>query len=125
MKGVPLWPSGERTASLDDIGEATGGSHVHGVNIHLVEEGSRKGNDRRNANLGGLSKLTLVASVDVPFDVVVDSGPPEVIEQGALSGVNTLVSEIVVGSVNDSESIRKGDEKLVTAVRIVLPKPSV
>jgi hypothetical protein len=76
--------------SLDNVSKTTGGSHVHGINIGFAEEGSRNGNDRGDADFHDLMKLALVAHVDIPFDVVVKSWPPEMVEEGALSGINAL-----------------------------------
>jgi len=45
--------------------------------------------------------LALVAGLNVPFDVGFRGWPPEAVKEGAACGVKTLVSEFVVGVMNE------------------------
>ena len=54
-----------------------------------------------NADFGGLTDLALVAGLNVPFDIGFEGWPPEAVEEGAVRGVKTLVSEFVVGIANE------------------------
>ena len=83
---------------------------MHRVDKCLAEEGSGERDDGRNVNLRGLSKLALVTGGDVPLDVVVESGPPETVEEGAPSRINAFVSEVIVCSANNGKSVREWNE---------------
>ena len=78
--------------SLDDVTEARDKQHEHGVDVDFVEEGSRRVDSRQDVDLGSLSDLTLVASVDVPLNVLLKRWPPEAIREHVSSGVDALVS---------------------------------
>ena len=43
-------------------------------------------------DFGGLTNLTLMACLDEPLDVGLKCWPPEVIEEGAACGIETLVA---------------------------------
>ena len=77
---------------LNDVLEATSGEHVHGVNVGLAKERSGKRDNGQNVDLGDLPKLALVTGVDIPLDVMIESGPPEVVKNSALSRIDALVS---------------------------------
>ena len=51
-----------------------------------------------------LVELTLMAGLDIPFNVAVKRRPLEVVDDGALCGVETLVAEAVVGIVDEGEA---------------------
>ncbi len=53
--------------------------------------------------------LTFVTSPDVPFNVLVKGGPPEAIEQAEADGKQTLVSEVVVGFVDECKTSGRGN----------------
>ncbi len=98
---------------------------MHGVDVNLVEERSRNGDDRGNVDFSGLLELTLVTGVDVPFDVMIERGPPEAIGQGAPCGVHTLMAEVVVYSVDDGKTLGRGDKELVLPISVASPKLAV
>jgi hypothetical protein len=50
---------------------------IHGVNMNPSEEGSRNQNCQRDEDLAGLSNLTLVASLCVPTDILVEIWSPK------------------------------------------------
>lgn len=109
MKHTPFGPGTKRTACLDNVAEARGKWHEHGVDVSFTEEGCTDGNCWRNADLGGLANLTLVAGVDVPLDVLFQQGPPEVIEEGAARGVEPFVTEVVMSISDKVKSLGKGN----------------
>jgi hypothetical protein len=78
-KSVPLRPSRERAVSLDDIVEIRDKQHKHSVDVDFAEEGSWHINSGGNVDLGHLAKLALVASIDIPLDVLLNGGPSEAI----------------------------------------------
>ena len=76
---------------------------MHGVDVGFAEEGSGKRDNGRDADLGGLSELALVTGVDIPFDVAVEGGPPEAIEDGSSSRVDAFMTEAVVDFTDDAQ----------------------
>ena len=52
-------------------------------------------------DFGGLMDLALVAGLNVPFDIGFEGWPPEVVKEGTVHGVKTLVSKFVVGIMNE------------------------
>ena len=52
----------------------------------------------------GLAKLTLVASVDIPFYVTIERRPPEAVEEGATCRIEPFVAEAIVGIANEGET---------------------
>ena len=89
---MPLGPGGEGAAGLGDVTEAASGRHKGGVNVEFAKEWGGDCDGGRNADLGGLAKLALMAGGDVPFDVLLEGGPPEAVEDGASSQVEALVA---------------------------------
>jgi len=67
---VPLQPYGKGTVGLSDVSKATDRRHEHGVNVYLLKEGRRDGDGGWNPDFCCLAKLALVASADVPLDVL-------------------------------------------------------
>ena len=115
-------PGQEGTAGLDDIAEARSKGHEHGVNINLVKEGSRKVDNRRDVNLGGLMKLAFMTSVNIPFYILLQRRPPEAIKECAVSQVKAFVAQVVVGITNEGEALRRGDIELVSALSSKMPE---
>ena len=91
-EGVPLWPGGKGAVGLGDVTEAAGRGHKHGVDVEFVEKRGRDCNGGQNADLGGLAKLALMAGGDVPFDVLLEGGPPEAVKDDASSQEEALVA---------------------------------
>ena len=85
MESTPFRPGSEGAAGLGDVTEAAGRGHKHGVDIEFVEKWGGDCDGGWNADLGGLAKLALMASGDVPFDVLLKGGPPEVVKDGVSS----------------------------------------
>jgi hypothetical protein len=77
---------------LDNIAEARSEGHEHGVDINLAKEGSRKVNNRQDANLGGLTKLAFMTSVNIPFYILLQRRPPEAVEEHAVSQIKALMA---------------------------------
>ena len=48
---------------------SSGKWHEHGVDVHLPEEGCRSVDGGWDVDLIGLANLTLMACLDIPFDV--------------------------------------------------------
>jgi len=91
-ESMPLRPGGKGAAGLGDVMEATGRRHKRGVDIEFAEEWGGDCDGRWNADFGGLAKLALMAGGDIPFDILLKGGPPEVVEDGASSQVEALVA---------------------------------
>ena len=91
-ESTPLRPGGKGAAGLGDVTEAAGRGHKRGVDVELAEKWGGDCDGGRNADLGGLAKLALMAGGDVPFDVLLEGGPPEAVEDGASSRVEALVA---------------------------------
>ena len=72
-------------------------------------------------DFSGLMQLALVACVDEPLNVLLESGPPEAVKESAPCGVKPFVAEVVVGVMNEMKSLRRENIKLVPPV--VLPSP--
>jgi len=85
VESTPLRPGSKGAAGLGDVTETAGGGHKCGVDIELVEKWGGDCDSGRNVDLGGLAKLALMAGGDVPFDVLLEGGPPEAVEDGASS----------------------------------------
>jgi hypothetical protein len=62
---------------------------------------------------------------DVPFDVLLDEGPPESVEEGATCGVETFVTELVMSVLDETESLGRGNVELVAPVVLLSPKTTV
>jgi len=84
-ESTPLRPGGKGAVGLGDVTEATGRGHKRGVDIELAEKWGGDCDGGQNVDLGGLAKLALMAGGDVPFDILLEGGPPEVVEDGASS----------------------------------------
>jgi hypothetical protein len=110
--------------SLHDIPIASHMRHVHGVNIDLAEEGRGVVDSGWEPDFGGLVDLALVTSLNVPLDIGVERGPPEAVEKGAACGIETLVSKLVVGVVDEHVSNGWVGIKLVSAMVLLLLKAS-
>jgi len=74
--------------------------HEHGVNVYLVKERRRGVDDGRKSDLCCLPDLALVASLNIPFHVGLEGGPPEAVEEGAARRIKALVAKVVVGVAN-------------------------
>jgi hypothetical protein len=69
-EGTPLGLRGEGAAGLDDVSVAQSVQHEHCVDISLPEEGCRRSNSGRDPDFGCLTDLTLMASLNVPPNIV-------------------------------------------------------
>ena len=123
-QGVPLRPSSEGAAGLSDISEATNVRHQHGVDIYLTEEVGGDGDSRRDPDLGCLAELALVTSADVPLDILLKEGPPELVEECTAGGIKALMPEAVVSVADERKTEWKGDAELVTPLILTMPEPS-
>src|ERR1700686_4057454 len=85
-----------RTPALDNVFEATGGGHVHGVDVDFGEQWSRSRNYRRNEDIPCLSSLADLACLDKPCDVVAHKGPPIPKGDKRICRKETMVTCIVV-----------------------------
>ena len=72
----------------------------------------------------GLADLALVTSLDVPLDIGLERGPPEVVEERAACGIKTLVPQLVVRIVNKGITLRQAGVKLVLAIGLSSPELS-
>ena len=60
---------------------ATRVRHNHDINMNFGKQSAHDRNSQGDVQLGSLVNLALVASLDVPFDVINQHGPPEVPQQ--------------------------------------------
>jgi hypothetical protein len=91
---MPLWPSSEGAAGLGDVMKATNWWYEHGINIYLLKDRGRNGNGGWNANLRHLVELALVASADVPFDILLKGRPPKPVKY-VVGEVETFVTKLL------------------------------
>src|SRR6266850_4801540 len=98
---MPLQPCSKGTASLSDVSKAADRRHEHGVNIYLPKDGRGDGDGGRNPDLHHLAKLALVASADVPLDVLLKGRPPKPVEERVVGGVETLVTKMIMSITNE------------------------
>ena len=56
-------------------------------------------------DLGGLVKLASVACVNVPANIAFERGPPEVVGDGAVSGIKAFMAELVMSGADESEAL--------------------
>ena len=70
--------------------------HVHSVNVGFVEEWCWCGYDGRKNDFVDGPDLALMTGLDVPSDVLVERGPPEMICKGASSRVESAVAGLVM-----------------------------
>src|SRR5258708_37501118 len=108
--------------SLDNVAETGGRWHEHRVDVGFAKEGCREGNRGRDEDFSSLVKLALVASIDVPFDVLLESRPPESVEEGVLCGIEAFVSEVVVCFMDEVKMLGGGDVKLMSSMTLPSPK---
>ena len=69
-----------------------------------------------------LSQLTLMTTLDKPLDVMIEERPPETFEELDADCVYLLVSQCVMGFLDDSESLIYRDNDFVSSIRVVAPK---
>ena len=84
-EGTPFQPGGEGAAGLSDVTKAAGRGHKCSVDVEFAEKWGRECDSGWNADLGGLAKLALIAGGDVPFDVLLEGGPPKAVKDDASS----------------------------------------
>jgi hypothetical protein len=92
--------------------------------MDLAEEGCRVVDGGWEPDFGGLADLALVTSLNIPLDIRVECGPPEAVEKGAAHGIETLVSELVMGVMDKRVSNGWVGVKLVSAMVLLPPKAS-
>lgn len=99
--------------------------HEHCIDVDFAKKGCQRVNSWWEANLRRLVDLALVARFDIPLDIAVEQWPPETVGEGAACGVVTLVTEAVVGVVDEGEAEGRCNIKLVSPVMLQPPKPVV
>ncbi len=119
---MPFRPCSKQATSLDNVVETGGRGHEHRVDVGFAKEGCREGNHGRDEDFSSLAKLALVASIDVPFDVLLESRPPETVEEGVLCGIEAFVSKVVMCFVDEVKTLGGGDVKLMLSMTLPLPK---
>ena len=102
---MPLGVSGEGAAGLDDIPVASRLGHDHGVEVGLAEETTYDRHGRRDVEAARLANLAFVAGSYEPFDIVDQHRPPEAEKQTSADSEDTLVPKVIVGLLNQSESL--------------------
>ena len=99
-------PRGEGTAAVKDILVGATLRHVECVEVSLAEDRWDMGDGRRDVEILCLADLALMATSDVPADVVVQERPPESKKDVLSRSESTLVSEFVVELSDDFVSLR-------------------
>ena len=99
-------PRGKSTAAVEDVSVGTALRHVERVEVSLAEDRWDVGNGRWDVEILCLADLALMASSNVPADVVVQERPPESKKDVLSRSESTLVSEFVVELSDDFVSLR-------------------
>jgi hypothetical protein len=76
-------------------------------------------------HLSCLAQLALVAGIDVAFDVLLKRWPPESVSKGMVGGIETFVSQFIVGIMEESGALRCGNVELVPPLVVLSPELSV
>jgi hypothetical protein len=90
-----------------------------------VEEWHGGGDGWWDVDLHSLAKLTLVASVDVPFYVAIEQWPPEAVEEGATCRIEPFVAKAIVGIANKGEMEGWHDTQLVVSIGLPSSKVAI
>ncbi len=77
------------------------GRHKHGVDIGFAEERGWLDDSGRNVDVSSLVDLAQVTGLDVPPDVRLERRPPEAIQECAVSSIKAVVTEVIVGIVDE------------------------
>lgn len=84
--------------------------HEEGVHVSLAKEGGNHRNDRRNVEVSCLANLALVASPDIPPNVLSYLWPPESNLKRLSSREHSLVTEDIMCIADQLETfVRFGD----------------
>ncbi|TFK17251.1 hypothetical protein FA15DRAFT_711007 [Coprinopsis marcescibilis] len=86
---------GEQTASMKDEFETPQRGHDHEVHVDFLKEIVGYWDRQWNVISVDVADLTLMAGLDVPFDVVEEVWPPEASEQADLDCENSPMSKVV------------------------------
>ena len=93
---------------------------MHGVHIHLGEQGSGSSDYRRNEDVTGLAKLAYVAGPYEPCDVGGEVRPPKAVDDVCSCGKVSVMS----GGEN-CWSFVAVDDYFMTTLRIPSPKTAI
>ena len=99
-------PRSESTATVEDVSVRTALRHVERIEVSLAENRWDVRDSRRDVEIFCLADLALMASSNVPADVVVQERPPESKKDVLSRSESTLVSELVVELSDDFVSLR-------------------
>ena len=98
---------------------------MHGIHIHLGEEGRWSGDNWRDGDLAGLASLANMTSANKPSDVPAHKGPPVAFCCERVSRIETAVPNIVVRRYHRCDSLALVEYPLVGALRVALPEDIV
>ena len=95
---------------------------MHGVHIHLGEQGSGSSDYRRNEDVTGLAKLAYVAGSYEPCDVGREVRPPKVVDDVCSCGKVSVMSSGVMSGSENCRLFVTIDDYFVMTLWIPLPK---
>jgi hypothetical protein len=125
VKGVPFGPCSERAAGLCDVSKSGGVGHKHSIDINFVEEVSGDHDSQWNPDFGHFVQLALVACFYIPFDVMFEGWPLELVKEDAASRIKSFVSKVVVGIAYCVKMLRNWEDELVASLASELPESSI
>jgi hypothetical protein len=90
-----------------------------------VEEVGGDHDSQWNPDFGRFAQLALVACFYVPFDVVFEGWPPELVEEDTVSRIKSFVSKAVVGITYCVKMLRNWEDELVVSLASESPESSI
>src|SRR5947209_3955554 len=88
---------------------------MHGIDVSFMKKQSGGGDDWWEDDLIYCTKLTGMAGLEVPGEVLIQRWPPKTISNGPACGIETPVAELVVGFAKQVQSILVKQDELVMA----------
>ncbi|ETW85609.1 hypothetical protein HETIRDRAFT_310231, partial [Heterobasidion irregulare TC 32-1] len=104
------------TVALNEILKTTGSWYVHSFHIHFCEEWCRRCDSWGNEDVASLVNLAKVTCPNKPGNISPHIRPPKVFGNQGSCGIETLVSNIVVGGSENCDLTRGGCNHLVSTM---------
>ena len=111
--------------AFNNVRESSGAQKVHSVHVHLGEKRSRHCDDGRDNDLSGLVELANVAHMHIPCDVMSNERPPVSFGDEHVSGIEPVMSDVIVCHFHGSSPLSLEEDALVSALGVALPEYSV
>ena len=94
---------------------------MHGANVGFMEKWSWCGDDGRYDDLIDRSDLTLVACLEIPGEIFVEGGPPEAVGDGMSSGIESVMTKLVMRFTKDVNTICAEQDLLMSSALVSSP----